>query len=36
MVIILLFTSPVFTNWISSKFSTASESSFNPYLVGTI
>jgi hypothetical protein len=33
MAIILLFTSAAFTNWISSRFSTATTSSFNPYLV---
>jgi chitin synthase len=34
MVVILLFTSSVFTNWISTHFSEASSSTFNPYLVG--
>lgn len=33
MVVILLFTSSVFTNWISTHFSEASSSTFNPYLV---
>lgn len=35
MVIILLFTSSAFTNWISSHFSEATSGTFNPYLVRT-
>ena len=33
MVVILLFTSSVFTSWISTHFSEASSTTFNPYLV---
>ena len=33
MAMILLFTSSVFTDWISKEFSVASSSTFNPYLV---
>ena len=33
MLIILLFTSSVFTTWINSHFSSATDSAFNPYLV---
>lgn len=32
LVVIMLFTSSAFTNWISEHFSTASDSTFNPYL----
>jgi hypothetical protein len=33
MLVILLFTSSVFTSWISTHFSSATKSTFNPYLV---
>lgn len=35
MVMILLFTSSVFTNWINSHFTSATSGAFNPYLVRT-
>ena len=35
MLIILLFTSSAFTNWISSHWTVATETTFNPYLVSS-
>lgn len=33
MLVILLFTSSTFTNWVNSHFVDATSSTFNPYLV---
>ena len=33
MIVILLFTSPVFINWLDTHIQTSSTSAFNPYLV---